>query len=184
MNVSNEAISRAMVLVISDPALMASLHEWYMRYRHCIQVRDGLSFGRWIRERLDDMARNLNYPYVIPEDMFEALRVNSAGDAMAVAESIAAKEHGFNSDVNCYVEEGVVFSSLWLRGFDVKATIDRAEDAEKRFRSVGYGAELYVDEQDAHEVTVNAQIDFYRYREKLADGTLANATSICNGTLL
>lgn len=184
MNVSNGKISRAMILVVGDPALMVSLHEWYTRYRLCIQGRDALSFDRWIRERLDDMARNLNYPYVSAEDMSEALRINSAGDAIAVTESISAREDGFKSDVNCYVEEGVVFSGVWLRGVHIMDTMDRAEDIASRFRLVGYSAELYVDERDAHEVTVNAQIDFDRYKEKRADRTLANATSICKGTLL
>jgi len=183
MNAPQNVIEHALWLVACDAALMTMLHEWYVRDLG-IPGTGRLPFNGWIRERLDYMAGNLGSLNVSAEDMSDALRINATGDVVAVAESIDAKEHGFKSDVNCYVEEGVVFSSLWLKGFDVKATVDRAEDAEKRFRSVGYSAEVYVDENDSHEVTVNAQIDFGLYKKNLMDGTLAKATSIYRSIML
>ena len=177
MNAHQNVIEHALLLVACDAALMTMLHEWYVRDIG-IQGNGILPFNGWIRDKLDYIARNLHTLNAGAEDISAALRINATGDVLAVIESIDAKENGFKSDVNCYVEEGVVFSSLWLKGLDVKATIDRAEDAEKHFRNVGYSSEVYVDENDPHEVTVNAQIDFGLYKKNLMDGTIAKATSI------
>ena len=177
MNASQQTIDHALWLVACDAAFMTMLHEWYVRDLG-IPGTGRPPFNGWIREKLDSIAGNLHALNARAEDISDALRINATGDVLAVAESIDAKEHGFKSDVNCYVEEGVVFSSVWIRGFDVKATIDRAEDVARRFRSVGYCAEVYVDEEDAHEVTVNAQIDFTLYKERLMNGSIAKATSI------
>jgi len=183
MNAPQIEIEHALWLVTCDAAFMTTLHECYLRDRGIVGSAR-LPFDGWIRERLDCMAGKLGSLKVSAEDMSAALRINATGDVLAVAEEIDARDHGFNSGVSCYVEEGVVFSSLWLRGFDVKATMDRAKDAEKRFRSVGYSAEVYVDENDPHEVTVNAQIDLDLYQKKLMDGTLAKKTSICRGIMI
>lgn len=177
MNAPQNVIEHALWLVACDAALMTMLHEWYVRDLG-IPGAGRLPFNGWIRERLDCMAGSLGLLNVSAEDMSDALRIYATGDVLAVAESIDAKEHGFKSNANCYVEEGVVFSSVWLRGVYVNATIDRAEDAKKRFMSVGYSAEVYVHENNSPEATVNAHIDFGLYKKNLMDGTLAKATSI------
>ena len=185
MNVPIQTIDHALWLVACDPAFMTMLYDWYVR-DFGIPGSRRLPFDGWIREKLDAMAGCLHSQDVKAEDMASALRINATGDVIAVVESIDAKAHGFNSDVNCYVEEGVVFSSVWLRGFDAKSTIDRAEEVEKRFKNAGYATDIYVDENDktSRSVTVNAQIDFKLYKERWQDGSLAKATSIYRNIMI
>lgn len=175
MNVSLETIDDAFDFVTHDAALMTALYDWYVRDKG-IPGSSGIPFDGWIREKLDQMARCFEQPKAC--SLAKALRIGACGDALAVLESIDAKAHGFKSDVNCYVEEDVLNSSVWLKGFDAKATIDRAEDVAKRFRKAGYCAEVHVDETDAKSVTVDAQIDFNIYCGIWMSGRLTQVSSI------
>ncbi len=175
MNVPMKMIDYAFDFVTHDSALMTALYDWYMRDSR-IPGSGCIPFDGWIRHKLDQMARCFEHPRA--GSLAKALRIGACGDALAVLESIDAKAHGFKSDVNCYVEEDVLNSSVWLKGFDAKATIDRAEDVAKRFRKAGYCAAVHVDETDAKSVTVDAQIDFKFYCGLWMSGRLTQVSSI------
>lgn len=175
MNVPMKMIDDAFGFVTHDAALMTALYDWHVRDKG-IPGSICIPFDGWIREKLDYMARCFAHPNAC--SMAKALRIGACGDALAVLESINAKEHGFKSDVNCYVEEDVLNSSVWINGSDANATIDRAEDVAKRFRKAGYCAEVHVDEADAKSVTVDAQIDFKIYCGIWMSGRLTQVSSI------
>ena len=181
MNVPLQTIDHALWLVACDPAFLTMLYEWYV---HDLGIPGSkrLPFDGWIREKLDVMAGCLHSEKA--EDMAAALRINATGDVIAVVESIDAKAHGFNSDVNCYVEEGVVFSNVWFKHFYPDTSLKRAERTAEKFRKAGYCADIHIDEEDSRSITVNAQIDFKLYKEKWLDGSLAKATSICRTNMV
>ena len=90
----------------------------------------------------------------------KALKVNAVGDELALFMANTAQADGFNTDVNSYVEENVVFSSVWVSGKTAAQNKMQAEEIAKMFNKAGYSAEVWVDDVDDTDVTVNAQIDF------------------------
>ena len=71
-----------------------------------------------------------------------------------------------------------MYSNIWLKGVDCKAVSDEADRIAERMNSAGYSAETWIDEEDEHEVTVNAQIDFPLYRDMVSGG-IAPACFLC-----
>lgn len=102
MNVPMKMIDDAFEFILSDSALMTMLYDTYLRDLG-IPGTPKAPFNGYIRESLDRMANGFAEPY--SAGLALAMRIAICGDALAVLESIDAKTHGFNSDVNCYVQE-------------------------------------------------------------------------------
>ena len=67
------------------------------------------------------------------------------------------------TDTNCYVEEGMVYASVWIKHMIVDYANELAEEVAGKFREKGYYVELWHDMEDSSEVTVNAVIDFEKF---------------------
>ena len=101
-------------------------------------------------------------------EIVEALCVNAIGDPVAIHEGSKLADAGFQTDTNCYVEDAVVYSSLWLVGPSADNAYDMAKAIAETFKSHGYATDIYVDEEDDTQVTVNASVDFdFFYKEVL-----------------
>ena len=153
-------------MAYDDLILLKSLKDWYRHKGRILRECQDYDFDEWLIWILGEMIREVKAepPISLTEEMLvEALRVESIGDFVAVKASEVAKTYGFESDINCYVEEGVVHSSIWLKGDDAKRTEEHANRLAERFNHIGYSAETYIDEEDDREVTVNAQLDLPLY---------------------
>lgn len=162
MNASMETICRAAAIVRRSRKMMKELREWYNHRGTCPDPHIG-TFNDWLKVRLDDMAGAIHNPnFVSPAYIAKALAVNAVGDPLALKLADKASKGEFRTDVNCYVEEGVVFSNVLITG-EPKATEKKADEIAQKFRDKGYSAEVWIDEEDDTEVSVNAQIDFDVY---------------------
>ena len=158
-------------LAMSDPKLLDALKEWHSNKGRVVLQAQDYDFGDWLEWMLGDMSDNvgIDYPaFPTPRQMVEALRVNAVGDPLALACEDGARWAGLESDADCYAEEGVVYSSVWIAGKAAEDVNEHAERIAALFRESGYAADVSVDEEDGKEVTVNASIDFSLYYAKIS----------------
>lgn len=161
MNASLATIEATERLAVRDSALMAALHDWHGHKGLLFREDRDKSFDQWLRDLVIYFAGQFREVDPAPERIVKALEINAVGDKLASYWARhMAKEHGCKADTNCYMEEGVVFANVWLNGESAAFTKAYAEEVADSFRKAGYTAEVWVDEEDDTEVTVNAQIDF------------------------
>jgi hypothetical protein len=153
-------------IALSDPELRKSLREWFNKKGRSPLCTMEYGFGDWVVWLLCTMSDRLgiDYPeFPTSDQMVDAVRVNAIGDFVAVKAGWLAKRAGFESDIDCYVEDGIVYSCIWLKGSNAKKTEKYADGLAERLNRIGYSAETSIDEEDDREVYVNAQIDFGLY---------------------
>ena len=177
---NKETVEYARKIALCDEVLNRNIRWWHRRQGSMPLADRGKPFIEW----LDCMIENLSYQidrwYDIPkelppaEDLVCALRVNAEGDFLALYQEKKAKSCCM-TDVNCYVEEGVVCSNIWLRSDYADLTYDKAREIAEQFRKVGYSAEVIVEDEDNREATVCAQIDFPLYRDMARSGRKADS---------
>lgn len=168
--ICQETLREAFNLTLETKSLVDSLAEWW-RYKGNLPFDEAdLCFFDWICHKIDDMAHCLGARAEDPPPMeiVEALCVNAIGDPVATNEGVKSADAGFKTDTDCYVEDAVVYSSLWLGGVTADQTYNRAKSVAETFKSYGYATDIYVDEEDDTEVIVNASVDFdFFYNEIL-----------------
>lgn len=153
-------------LAVSDEPLLVSLKEWHAHKGNVAPGTEDYNFDDWLVVMLGEMSDRVgvDYPeFPTSEQLVHALRVNSIGDFVAVRASEIAKRDHLESDINCYVEDGIVYSSIWLKSGEASRTKAYADKLAEKLRRLGYSAEGCIDEEDSREVTVNAQLDFPLY---------------------
>ena len=166
----DDTLDNTLNLIFSSKLLTNSLADWWRHKGKLPSEEAGLGFIDWICKKIDDAddCLSAHVGEAPPGELVEVLRVNAVGDPIALETIDDSKEEGFKSDVDCYVEDGVVYSSVWLAGLSADEAYDRAKTIAKTFRSHGYATDIYVDEEDDTEVTVNASVDFdFFYKEIL-----------------
>ena len=154
-------------LVMADSALQSSLREWHMHKGTFSSVASDYCFDDWVYWMLGEMSDRVgvNYPeFPTPDALAAALRIHAAGDFVVVKAAEIAEQAGFMIDVDCHVNDGIVFSSIWMKGRDAESTKKHADDLADKLERLGYSAEVLVDDEDDHEVFVNAQLDFRLYK--------------------
>lgn len=172
---SRDSIEHVRKLALIDEVLNRTLREWHRKQGTLPLDRQGKPFIEWVDCLICHCAKQIatwcdaTRPLPDDNDILCALKVNAIGDVFALNEEKTARK-SFQTDINCYVEEGVVYSSIWLKGADSNAVSDEADRIADRLKFAGYAAETWIDEEDDHEVTVNAQIDFPLYREMAESG--------------
>lgn len=160
-------------LAMADTALQGSLREWHMHKGAFSSVASDYCFDDWIYWMLGEMSDGVgvDYPeFPTPDALAAALRIQAMGDVVSVKAADIAEQAGFVTDVNCHVEDGIVYSSIWLKGKDAEGVKKYADDLSDKFKRLGYSAEVSVDEEDDHEVFVNAQLDFRLYKTMVERG--------------
>ena len=160
-------VERVVELTREDPAFDAALHDWYDRKIYLSSKVADKSYDDWLRTIVVELSGNLGIvmrPFnPDPFGIALALRVNAIGDGLALDESKRAEDDGFEADANCYVEDGVVNSNVWIRHADPDKTRARAEEVRACFASSGYSVEICSDAEDPRGATVMATIDFPVY---------------------
>ena len=162
MNTSLKMVKAARAKAMMSAPLRNGLKEWFKKKGACPdpEVKD---FVEWVERRLDYLAGHMGECRITVDSLVTALKVQAVGDVNALALAEEAKREGWKTDTNCYVEEGVVWASVWLSGKDAKATEKRADAMAAKFRDLGYATDVWIDEEDDKDVTVNACLDFPLY---------------------
>lgn len=173
-----DTLERARRLAIDDESLHRALRAWHMTDAKRMAPSRFTAFGEWLDNMIEYMSGQIAkwYDGVNPpaEDVVCALRVNAEGDFLA--EYLEEKTTRFCiTDANCYVEDGIVYSNVWMRSEYREMTYDKANEVSRQFRSVGYLEEVRVEEEDAREATVCAQIDFPEYKAMARSGSSAES---------
>lgn len=177
---NKETVEYARKLALCDEVLNRNIR-WWHRSQGSMPLGDrGKPFIEWLDWTIEYLSDQIDRWYDVPkelppaEDIVCALRVNAEGDFLALYQEKKAKSCCM-TDVNCYVEEGVVYSNIWLRSDYADLTYDKAREIAEQFRKVGYSAEVIVEDEDNREATVCAQIDFPLYRDMARSGRKADA---------
>ena len=153
-------------IALSDGALGDSLRSWYSHKGEVHPACREYDFSDWLIWMIGEMSDKvgIDYPeYPDEKQLVLALRICSIGDPIALAAADAARKNGFESDINCYVEDGVVYSSVWVKGDGRCAVEEYAYELAYRIGSLGYSHDVHVDDEDDREATLNASIDFNKY---------------------
>lgn len=164
-------------MALSDRDLESALRRWHQWPDSLPTDWQGEPFHDWLDSLICHVATQIwatcdsARPIPDEKDVLDALRLQAIGDPFALDEAKTARK-SFETDVNCYVEEGVVFSNIWLKGTDEKAVEAEADRIAQKMNAAGYSAEVWVDEEDAREATVNAQMDFPLYLGLVRRGKL------------
>ena len=169
MNVPYDTIKAAQELIKADgnEKLFCSLAEWFRHKGELALNEQNLTFWRWVEVRLDDLAWQIGKDKLPSEckaaDLVEALRVNAMGVALAKECEAGAEKKGFKSDINCYVEDGMVYVSVYVGGKTSEEGWKEAEAIAAKFIEKGYATDVYHDDEDETEVFMAAVIDFPIY---------------------
>ena len=172
---NKETVEYARKLALCDEVLNREIRWWHRRQGNLPLADRRKPFIEWLDWTIEYLSYQIDRWYDVPtelppaEDIVCALRVNAEGDFLALYLQKKAKSCCL-TDVNCYVEEGVVYSNLWLRSDYADLTYDKAREIAEQFMKVGYSAEVIVEDEDNREATVCAQIDFPLYRDMAESG--------------
>ena len=169
MNTNMKTIKAARARAMMSAPLREALKNWFKKKGACPdpEVKD---FVEWVERRLDYLAGHMGKCRITVDSLVTALKVQAIGDANALALEEKANRDGWLTDVNCYLEEGVVWASVWLSGKEPKETEKRADGIAAEFRKLGYTTDIWVDEEDEGDITVNAAIDFKLYLKNQKKG--------------
>lgn len=163
MTVNQETIRAALKRARQDPALDTALHDWWRHQGTLPTALRGKPFGVWLIDLLNELSTTIDSVFhgeQTAENIVDVLRIHAIGDPLALRLAAEAEPEGFITDTNSYVEDGCVDANVYLHHADPKKAKARAEQVCAAFTAAGYSAEVWVDEVDANDVTVNAQLDF------------------------
>ena len=173
MNTDKKTLEAARQKAMMDAQLRKALEEWFARKGACPnpEITD---FGKWVENLADNLAGEIrDVRQVTVDNLVTAIKVQAVGDETAIRLAHDAADDGWETDTNCYVEEGFVYASVWLGGKDdAKATEKKANEIGAEFRKIGYSVTVWTDEETDKEVTVHARIAFPLFVELQKKGCL------------
>lgn len=149
----NDAVE---AIVRGDGELMAALRGWWSDNAKG-HSRYAEPFDDWLDSIIVYIEGQIGGEAASPADVAKALKIQAMGDKVAVAAAKVAERDGFEHDINCYVEEGVVYANVWIRGDDAEKVLQEAEGIAVGFRCNGYAVELWKEDLKDGECTVNAE---------------------------
>ena len=156
-------IKAAKAKVMRSKPIRESLKDWFNHKGNC-PFNEPPRFGDWVAKMLDFMEDMIHEDRLVTADnLAAALRVQSIGDPLALKCAGMLERKNVQTDTNCYVEEGMVYASVWIKHMIVDYANELAEEVAGKFREKGYYVELWHDMEDSSEVTVNAVIDFEKF---------------------
>lgn len=157
------AMKAAKAKVMRSRPLRESLKDWFNHKGRC-PFNETPLFSDWVDKMLDMMRGEIgNDRLATADNLAAALRVQSIGDPLALKCASQLEKKNIQTDIDCYVEEGKVFASVWIKHMVLDYVNEKAEEVAGKFREKGYSVDMWVDEEDASEITVNAVIDFDKY---------------------
>lgn len=160
---TNTTMKEAKAKVMRSKPLRESLKDWFNHKGNC-PFYDIPDFGDWVERMLDFMEGMIHDDGLVTGDnLVAALRVQSMGDPIALKCVRQLEKKNVQTDINCYVEEGMVYASVWVKHMVIDYVNELAEEVAGKFREKGYSVDVWTDEEDSSEVTVNAVIDFEKF---------------------
>lgn len=159
MKTDTKTIKAAKKMALKDKTLAIALKEWFRL------ESNSKAFSEWMDKRSAEAAEQIEWGRrkpVTAEDIVRALRVNAEGDSLTLFLASAIAKDGYNTDVNCYVEEGVVYVNLWIGGKAGFQNKERAEHVVKLYRKRGFAADIFLDDEDGG-CTACGWVKFSRY---------------------
>lgn len=143
----------------SEKLTNALLDMW--RHKGSLPTADRhLMFDEWLNVMIDHISCMCKSDD--PCQIRAGLWVNAVHVDLAHSLAESASASGFESDTNCYVEDGMVYASVWIRG-DSHSVLEQAMKIKGAFSESGYVTDVFVDPEDEREVTVNASVDWDTY---------------------
>lgn len=169
MNVSKQMIQAAMkaakAKVMRSKPLRESLNDWFNHKGSC-PFNDTPLFSDWVDKMLDMMRGEIGNDRIATADnLAAALRVQSMGDPLALKCASQLEKKNVQTDIDCYVEEGKVYASVWIKNMVVDYVNELADKVLSTFRNNGYLASICRDDEDSSEVTVCAVKDVAKFFE-------------------
>ena len=158
MYTSIEFCDEAAKAAMAMPELRASLEEW-----HEAETKRGVTkddFDTWLRKVIDGVAANYKDGVEPTNDwMVNALKVQ-VGMIPSVKSVMERDRKSFeldDADINSYVEDGMVYASVWYKG---KYACAAAESTKDFFAANGWAVDVWKDVVCEDEFTVNASRAF------------------------
>lgn len=156
-------VKAAKAKVMRSKPLRESLKDWFNHKGNC-PFNETPRFGDWVCRMLDFMGDMIHDDGLVTADnLAAALRVQSIGDPLALKCAGMLEKKKVQTDTNCYVEEGMVYASVWIKHMIVDYANELAEEVAGKFREKGYSVDVWHDMENSSEVTVNAVIDFEKF---------------------
>lgn len=163
MNISQEVMETVKGRCKANEAFAAILRECYGRKADTCPETRATAFDDWLGFVIDHVAGMITD--TSPDAVYDALHFQTAGDANTVSFAVDVAGDGFETDTNTYVEDGTVYTALWIKGGDHGETMKESNKFAARFRALGYAVEEpWVDPDDDADITVNAYLDFDKAR--------------------
>ena len=157
MNISVKFRDDAAKAAMARDELYVALKEW-----HGDETARGVTkadFDTWLRKVIDYLADNSKDGIELTTDwMVNALKVQ-VGMIPSVKSVMERDRKSFdldNADINSYIEEGVVYVSVWYKGRNAEAA---AESTKDFFAANGFIAQFF-GRKGGDEYTVCASRDF------------------------
>ena len=157
-------IEQAKKIIFANEDLKKSLEYMFEEKNKKLPEGWGSDFDNWLDFMVRDVAENIPEP-VTPERIFTAMQIQAIGEHFAIvaADTLIEKPNIHRVEINCYVADGVVNSSVRIEGESHEDVLNCSEWVKELFHKNGYDAELFEDEEEQNEITVNARIDFDIY---------------------
>ena len=169
VNTSKKIVSDAKAKVMRSKTLRESLKDWFNHKGKC-PFNEVERFGDWVDLMLDMMRVEIgNSRLETAENLFEALKVQSMGDPIALKCVRYLNKKKVQNDIDCYVEEGKVYASVWIKHKVVDYVNELADKVHGMFRDKGYLTSIWIDDEDSSEATVCAVMDvakFFKMQKK------------------
>lgn len=169
VNTIKKMVSDAKAKVMRSKPLRESLKDWFNHKGSC-PFNDTPLFSDWVDKMLEMMREEIgNSRLETAENLFEALKVQSMGDPLALKCARQLEKKKVQTDTDCYVEEGKVYASVWIKHMVVDYVNELADKVRSKFRDKGYLASICIEDEDSSEATVCAVIDvakFFKLQKK------------------
>ena len=157
------AMKAAKAKVMKSKPHRESLKDWFNHKGKC-PFNDTPLFSKWVDKMLEMMRGEIgNDSLVTADNLAAALRVQAMGDPIALECARDLDKKKVQNDIDCYVEEGMVYASVWIKHMVVDYVNELADKVRSRFRNKGYLASFYIDNEDSSEVTVCAVMDVAKF---------------------
>lgn len=157
------AMKAAKAKVMRSKPLRESLKDWFNHKGSC-PFNDTPLFSDWVDKMLDMMRGEIgNDRLATADNLAAALRVQSIGDPLALKCASQLEKNNVQTDTDCYVEDGKVYASVWIKNMVVDYVNELADKVRSTFRNKGYLASICIDDEDPSEVTVCAVMDVARF---------------------
>lgn len=161
MKFDKKLIEETMRIVKADIPLMGSLRKWHCGKLNIPKAKEN-GFDEWLGGLIGDLSCKVGRNKA-PAQVAMAVKVNACGTVTARIASMDLERHGYETDINCYVEDGKVYESVWVKGENEEDAKTAAANAARMFLESGRKVELLADEDGGPECTVCCEMPFARY---------------------